>query len=269
MTEGQPVSANPGAGSTGTGGGDAAVVSARLRRRRLLAWSALPVLLVLCLAARLLSLDPLAGRAAAAFEAKDAAAVGTAAAALQALNMVERHKAPFADGDAKALAGDYDAARLRFQEALDLAPDTGTGSPDACIIRLNLVLALEKMGDGKLAADDPASAAVLFAEALNVAGAAPDGCFEAGASADAGGKLHEAEGRLDGKLKAAGENGDAHEEPAPESPQDEPGQESAHADQLEQLRENARQSQLERNSGRERGDYLKDSGNAPGPGRPW
>ena len=258
-----------GAGSPDDGSPDAAgraEHTRRLRRRRLLVWSALPALLVLCLAAKLLSLNPLAGHAATAFDAKDAAAVGMAAEALETGNIVEPHKAPFAAGDARALAGDFAAARLRFEEALQLAP---AGSPDACIIRLNLVLAVERLGDDKLRLEDAASAAALFAEALEVAGAAPDGCFSGGPAAEAGGKLSEAEGRLNGKLEAArgsaGDQGDAEDEGV----RPEPEADSPDLNQLEQLKESARESQRERNTGRERGDYLEDTGADPGPDRPW
>ena len=233
-------------------------------RRRLLVWSALPALLVLLVAAKLLSLDPLAGHAGKAFEAKDAAAVGMAAEVLQAANIVEPHKAPFAAGDAQALAGNFGAARLRFEEALELAPP---GSPDACVVRLNLVLAIERLGDEKLRLEDRAGAAALFTEALEAAGEAPEGCFSGGAAADAGQKLKEAEGRLNGKLESAKESVEDQENAAEEGGPDEPKAKSPGQDQLQQLQESARESQRERNSGRERSDYLEDT--APGVDRPW
>jgi len=235
-------------------------------RRRLLVWSALPAVLVLCLAARLLSLDPLAGHAARAFDAKDAAAVGQAADALMAGNIVERHKAPFAAGDAQALAGNFAAARLRFEDALELAP---AGSPDACIIRLNLVLSIERLGDEKLRGEDTGAGAALFTEALEVVGAAPDGCFSGGAAADAGEKLSEAEGRLNGKLNTARDSAAEHGNAAEESASEEPEADSPSPNQLEQLEQSARESQRERNNGRERSDYLEDSGTGPGVDRPW
>ena len=86
----------------------------RARRRRLLLWSAMPVLLVLCVAAKLLSLNVLAGRAASAFESGNSAAVEAAAKALGLANAVEPHKAPFAAGDGRALAAEFAAARLFF-----------------------------------------------------------------------------------------------------------------------------------------------------------
>ncbi|WP_163164056.1 hypothetical protein [Arthrobacter sp. Alg241-R88] len=236
---------------------------ARIRRRRLLLWSVLPGLLLLCVALKLLSVGPLAGQAARAFAANDAHAAGMAGEALQLANILERHKAPFAAGDALVLAGDVGAARLKFEEALNLAP---ADSADACIIRLNLVLAVERLGDDKLRSEDRASAAALFTEALDIAGAAPGGCFAGTEAAEAGQKLSEAEDRLKGKLEGAG-NGQAG------TPKDagkvEPEAGTPSRSQLEALAESGRESQHERNSGREREDYLSDTDYAPGPDRPW
>ena len=243
-------------------GGPQACGTARIRRRRLLLWSVLPVLLLLCVAAKLLSVGPLAGQASRAFAANDAHGVGMAAEALQLANVLERHKAPFTAGDALVLSGDIGAARLRFEEALDLAP---ADSVDACMIRLNLVLAVERLGDDKLRSEDPASAAALFTEALDIAGAAPGGCFSGNEAAETGQKLSEAEGRLKGKLEGAG-NGQAG---TPKDNEVEPEAGTPGRSQLEELAESGRESQRERNSGREREDYLSDPDYAPGPDRPW
>ncbi|WP_258802388.1 hypothetical protein [Pseudarthrobacter sp. NS4] len=233
------------------------------RRRRLLLWSALPVLLLLCLAGKLLSVGLLAGQAASAFAAGDAAEAKTAAEGLGLANVVEPHKAPFAAGDAQVLAGDYAAARPLFEDALDAVP---RGSADECIIRVNLSLAVEKAGDARLLTEDPASAAALYGEALDIVDAAPAGCFSAGAAGQAGEQLTEAKGRLNQKL-AAGQPPVSTEvtpqEDAPEEP------ESPQQSQLEQLEDSARQAQRERNSGREREEYLRDTEYAPGPDRPW
>lgn len=234
-----------------------------LRRRRLLLWSALPVLLVLSIVGKLLSLSLLAGQASSAFDAGDAGAVHRAAEGLGLANVVERHKAPFAAGDAKALSGDYPAARLLFQEALAAVP---AGSRDECVTRINLGLAIEMDGDGKLRADDPASAAFLYAEALDVVEGAPAGCFAGEPAAENGQQLTDAKGRLSDKVAAASGPAD----PGEQAPRDDAadGQESARQSQLEQLEEDARQAQRERNAGRERGEYL-DSDAGAGVDRPW
>ncbi|MEV7572798.1 hypothetical protein AB0P28_06790 [Pseudarthrobacter sp. NPDC089323] len=237
----------------------------RLRGRRpLLLWSAVPVLLLLGVAAKFLSLGLLAGQAVDAYAAKDPAAVEAAAEALNLANVVERHKAPFAAGDAKVLAGDNPAAKILFQEALDAVP---AGSADDCVIRVNLSLAIEHIGDAKLRAEDPASAAALYAEALDVAVAAPPGCFSGTSAEDAGKQLTEAERRLDEKLAAAAQPAEAPGESQPEDSSEE--QASPQQSQLEQLEESARQAERERNAARERDDYLRDTSGDAGPDRPW
>ena len=241
----------------------------RRRRRLLLLWSALPVLLVLCLSAKLLSLGVLAGQAARGFETRDAGVVGSAALGLRAVNVIEPHKAPFAEGDARVLAGDFEAARTHFEEALTL-----TGPDDECVIRVNLVLSIEQLGDARLAAKDATAAGKLFAEGLAVVDGAPDGCLAAaGQSAapdgarDAGEKLEQAEARLrqkSGDAKAG--KGEAQQpEGQGESPEADPQRQT----QLEQLNESARNSQLERNNGQERDEYLRDGDYSSGPDKPW
>ena len=241
----------------------------RRRRRLLLLWSALPVLLVLCLSAKLLSLGVLAGQAARGFETRDAGVVGSAALGLRAVNVIEPHKAPFAGGDARVLAGDFEAAKRLFEEALTLG-----GRDDECVIRVNLVLSIEQLGDARLAAKDATAAGKLFAEGLAVVDGAPDGCLAAaGQSAapdgarDAGEKLEQAEARLrqkSGDAKAG--KGEAQQpEGQGESPEADPQRQT----QLEQLNESARNSQLERNNGQERDEYLRDGDYSSGPDKPW
>ncbi|MCT9624363.1 hypothetical protein HWD94_04405 [Pseudarthrobacter equi] len=245
----------------------------RLRKRRLLlVGSAAPVILVLGIAAKLLSLGVLGSQAATAFDARDARAAAGAAGWLQPLNVPEPHKAPFAAGDAEVLGGNFDAARQRFAEALDLVPGAAAGSADACVIRVNLVLATERLGDDKLRRKDPASAAALFSDALAVVEAAPEGCFTGPSDTrdgSVGERLDEANGRLAGKLEAAGKDGDAAQQPAEDAGPAEEEADSPQQSQLEQLEESARQSQRERNTGREREDYLNDTGYNQGPDRPW
>ncbi|MFP5312152.1 MAG: hypothetical protein ACLGH7_07050 [Actinomycetes bacterium] len=236
-------------------------MNASFRRRRLLLWSVLPVLLALLVAAKLLSLGILAGQAASGYSARNAAAVDAAAAGLGVANLVEPHKAPFAAGDAAVLAGDYPAARALFEQALRQAP---AGSRDECLIRVNLLLVTERLGDQRLEAGDPASAAALFKDALATAEQAPEGCLSADPGDGADRRLAEARERLDNKLGAAGQSPAQApaEEPSPDPSTD------ARQDKLDQLQDSARQAQRERNSGRERGEYL-DSSDGTAPERPW
>lgn len=233
-------------------------------RRRLLLWSALPAAVVLFLSAKLLSLGILAGAADHGFTAGDPRAVADAAAGLDIANVIEPHKAPFAAGDSLVLAGDFAGARQRFEQALPAA-----GSADGCIIRVNLVLSIERLGDQRVAAEDTTAAARLFAEGLAVVDSAPEGCFPAGVSGGAetgaGGQLERAAERLKQKADDAAAGGatpqPAEGQPAPSDP----GRES----QLEQLQESSREAQRERNTGQERDEYLRDDDYGSGPDRPW
>lgn len=233
-------------------------------RRRLLLWSALPAAVVLCLSAKLLSLGILAGAADRGFAAGDARAVADAAAGLDIANVIEPHKAPFAAGDSLVLAGDFAGARQRFEQALLAA-----GPADGCIIRVNLVLSIERLGDQRVAAEDTTAAARLFAEGLAVVDSAPEACFpdggSGGAETGAGGQLERAAERLKQKADDAAAGGatpqPAEGQPAPSDP----GRES----QLEQLQESSREAQRERNTGQERDEYLRDDDYGSGPDRPW
>lgn len=239
----------------------------RERRRRLLWWSALPALLVLCLAAKLLSVGILADTAARSFAAGDSGGVADAAGGLRTANFIEPHKAPFAEGDGLFLAGDFAAARQRFEEALSLA-----GTADECVVRVNLALTIERLGDAAAKTEDPTAAARLFAEGVAVVEAAPESCFasgaDAGAESGAGEQLKQAAERLQQKADAAAADNTTPqppEGPGQDRPPADPGQQS----QLEQLRNNAREAQSERNSGQERDEYLRDDGFGPGVDRPW
>jgi tetratricopeptide (TPR) repeat protein len=220
------------------------------------------VLLALCLAAKLLSLGVLAGNAAARYAAGDAAGVDAAASGLGMANVVEQHKAPFAAGSAAVLRGDYGAARTDFETALRTLP---AGSGDECLIRVNLALAIERLGDEQLQAGDPASAAALYQAALSAAKEAP-GCLSPDAAAGAGGRLGEAAERLEGKLNSAAQAPGQTPAP-PKDPAPDPSAE-ARQSQLDQLQDSSRQAERERNSGREREQYLDDA-NGTAPERPW
>ncbi len=236
------------------------------RRRRLLWWSLLPVLILLCVAAKLLSVGVLAGNAARAFDAGDSGAVADAAAGLRIANFTEPHKAPFAEGDGLFLAGDFAGAGQSFDEAFGLA-----GQADQCAIRVNLALSIERQGDARAAAGDPTAAGRFFAEALAVVEGAPEGCFTAAAGsseAAAADRLEQAAERLTQKSAeaAAGtEQPNPSADPGPGDQTAEPGQQC----QLDELRDSARDAQTERNAGQERDEYLRDDDFGPGADRPW
>ena len=263
------------------------------RRRRLLLWSALPVLLALLLAAKLLSVSWFAGQASGAFARGDAPAVESAAAVLGFANFLESHKAPFAAGDARALRGDYAGARTAFEAALAAAPVA-----DECRVRANLALSIERLADadtggtggteGTASPTSPTSPADtastddslrLLEEALAVVRAAPAGCFDphnpenADTGADA--KLQTAGQRLEEKLErlrsqpgGAPGSGDPGAEPGPEK-EGGAGSGEPRDTQLKQLREAGQSAQQERNRGLQREEYLNGTGTGPLTDRPW
>ncbi|MCR1159924.1 hypothetical protein NEK97_00450 [Paenarthrobacter sp. UW852] len=230
--------------------------TAQRRRLRLVIWSALPVLLVLAVAAKLLSVGLLGSAAGELFRNGQHDELARAASWLGVANMVEPYKAPFASGDAHVLAGEFAAARTDFEAALH----AGTGD-DECKVRVNLVLSIEKLGD---AAADRGTAARLFKEALDAANAAPEKCREAGsANADGeGSTLDSAASRLAGKIQ--GTDGKAGDAPTAPDKATEP-----QAGKLKDLRDSAQQAQKERSEGQQRDEYLRGPDNGSGVDRPW
>ncbi|HEY9358512.1 MAG TPA: hypothetical protein VIQ52_19600, partial [Arthrobacter sp.] len=150
------------------------------------------------------------------------------------------------------------------------------GPDDECVIHVNLVLSIEQLGDARLAAKDATAAGKLFAEGLAVVEGAPEGCLAASgqsaapdAAQDAGEKLEQAEARLrqkSGDAKAGGSQAQEPEGSKAETPADTDPQRQT---RLEQLNDSARNSQLERNNGQERDEYLRDGDYSSGPDKPW
>ncbi|MBB6403219.1 hypothetical protein [Arthrobacter sp. AZCC_0090] len=176
--------------------------NARRRRARLLLWSALPCLVALAFAAKLLSLNLLAGQARDAFTKDNPLALAAAANWLGTINWLEPHKAEFAQGDAHVLEGDFTAARAAFETALAYAPGA-----DECKVRVNLVLSIEKLGDARRAAGDDTAANSQYEDGKAVVSAAPGSCFTVSAEGNADGegeRLSNAADRLASKTAAAG-----------------------------------------------------------------
>jgi hypothetical protein len=176
-------------------------------------------------------------------------------------NFLEAHKAPFAAGDARALRGDYAAARTAFEAALAGAPPA-----DQCRVRANLVLSIERLADAALSGGD---AAELLVEALAVVETAPEGCFNPdGADPEAAESLQAAGPRLADKIELLGNQPPAEPGTDPADAED-----SSAADplqpQLERLEEAGKSAQQERNRGLEREEYLDGSGIGPLTDRPW
>lgn len=209
------------------------------RRRTLLLRSAPVVLAAVLLAVKLMSLPVSAGQAVGAFEANDAGGTLGGARAMGLPNLVERWKPHFAAGDGHVLQGDFAKARDQFALALDLVPEG-----ESCKVRVNLVLSLEKLGEARQKAGDPASAKEFFAEGSKVVAQAPRDCFTENSENNREGEgrtLREADERLSKKQS----EGQGDEVSVPQSDGQEPA-EPPPAGKLEQLEQTGQKAQQER-----------------------
>ncbi|MEP6648480.1 MAG: hypothetical protein ABJA74_01005 [Lapillicoccus sp.] len=167
--------------------------TARLRlRKRLVLWSLSFVIALALVATKLLTMVALGDEAVRAYTAGNVTGTEGAGNRLGFLNLIEPHKAPFARGDARVLAGDYDGARAAFEESLSLAPPD---SRESCQIRVNLALSLEKLGQAAQTAGRADQAKQYFDRVQQVVRDAPSGCFEGDAQDKEGQQLRDAQQR--------------------------------------------------------------------------
>lgn len=249
----------------------AAATQRKLQRRRMLLLSAAPGLLAVALAVKLLGAGYLGGQAEEAFTRGNQSGVASAAAGMGIANVVERHKAPFAAGDALTLEGDYAGARTLFEAALADAPQA-----DECKVRVNLVLSIEKLADKSAeSADTGTEAARLYGEGLAVVQAAPPGCFTTESREDSangadgeGDRLRAAEERLKAKADQLG-SPDGQASPTDGSKAGELPAPDVQQSQLDKLNESGRAAQRERSDGRQRDEYLKGISSEAGTDKPW
>ena len=167
--------------------------TARLRlRRRLVLWSLPVVVLMLLVAVKLFATVALGDDALRSYTQGNITGTQDAAERLLVGNVIEPHKAPFALGDARVMAGDFDGARSAFEQALTLAPKD---SIESCQVRVNLVLSLEKLSTAATSAGR-ADQAKAYADRLSeVVAQAPQGCFQGNAQDDEGQQLRDAQQR--------------------------------------------------------------------------
>ncbi|NYE94465.1 tetratricopeptide (TPR) repeat protein [Psychromicrobium silvestre] len=223
-----------------------------LWRRRMLIFSIPLVLLVLLFAAKLLSVPMASAQLSSAFAKGDAGGVHSAAGVLKIANFVEPYKAWFNDGDGYLLQQDFEAAKPQFEEALRLA-----SADDSCKVRVNLAFTLEKLGDAKKAAGDESGAKALYDQGVKVTDEAPQGCFQQGGNGNQQGEgqnLKDANERL--KQKSQG-TGQSQTDPSSSTPQPSTSGDPAKIDQLNQQQ---KQAQKDRNDGKQGGS---DVGNLP------
>jgi tetratricopeptide (TPR) repeat protein len=142
-------------------------------RRRLVLFSA-PVMLVALLAAvKMISVVVAGNSAVTNFSDRDTEALGRDTSTLNALNVVEPAKAPFAAGTLAVLQGRLDEADEHFSEAL-----SRTDAEQSCPVLVNLELVRERRGDIDGWEGRPDQARERYRDALAIVRDAPDGCFE-------------------------------------------------------------------------------------------
>lgn len=221
-------------------------------RRKLIVWSLPLVIVLLLVAVKLLTMVAIGQQARDAYAAGDVTAVQAAGDRLGLLNVIERYKAPFALGDAHVLTGDFAGARDKFEQALANAPKDGL---EACEVRVNLVLSLEKLGDAAQAASGAAASKPIYDRVVVVVAQAPHGCFTP-SGGTTGQELDDAKNRAQEKSKA---------QPAQPGDQGPQGQQPSQ-DKQQQLDNKTQDNQQQRAQGQ--GDQ-NSGGSRPQVARPW
>ncbi len=224
-------------------------------RRRLVVWSSPVVVVLFLVALKLLTMVAAGHQAKAAFDAGSITSLEQAGRQMMFLNLVERHKAPFALGDAAVLDGDFQTARARFEQALAASPADGL---ESCQVRVNLVLALEKLGDAAATASGTAAAKPYYDRIAAVATAAPAGCFQPQGQGT-GQQLDDA------KSRAQQKSGPQQPQPG-QSPGQDPGQPGS--DKEQQLDQKTKDNQSQRAQG-DAGARDSNGGSRPQVDKPW
>lgn len=146
--------------------------STRLRLRRRLMVSAVPVALLLLIAIGKIVSTMITGQAAVSnYTRHDIDALHDNVATLETLNIIEPGEVSFIAGDLAVLEGRLDDAELQFHAAL-----SGIGA-DECAARVNLELIRETQGDLAASNGDKDKAKERYTSALQVVSDAQQGCF--------------------------------------------------------------------------------------------
>ena len=147
--------------------------NAARRRRQLLVASAPVVLMAALGSAKLISLNLVAGRTVDGFTTQDKVAVQTWAERQDFLNAIDPWRSQFALGDAAILNKNIESARGYFEQAFAAVP---RGGLDESMVRVNLALTLEQIGDRDTANKKPDEAAESYAQAKKLADERPKVC---------------------------------------------------------------------------------------------
>jgi hypothetical protein len=173
-----------------------ALRSRRSRRRLLLVWSAPVALVAVALAARMIGMTIVNDRGVDAFNRGGYGSSPTGFELLQTANVLQRWVAPFNHGDSLFRQKKYRQAESQFRSALDLAP-----AGRSCMVRVNLVLTVESIGDAQVVAKSLPGAIVAYQRAVGTADA---GHCPLGARQHTGERLAQARAEIAAKLAALG-----------------------------------------------------------------
>lgn len=253
MTAGDGVTAEDTV-TAGDGGGPPGLTVQRLRRRRILMfWISLPVVLVLLVAAgKLLSLAPTAQLAITAFDEGRYATSEEISGSLLEWNIVEPYLPYFNRGNAFAADRYYGPATDDFEKALALAPEDRK-----CDVRLNLALTWERFGDIYVENDFYQGAVLLYQAAKAVLDAAGPECDPPEKQR----LLNESKQRVDDKIKQAERLRDA------QQPDGADGQPDNQQQQLKNLQD--QQGQADQQKADEQADQRARNGGGAGVEKPW
>ncbi|WP_221584729.1 hypothetical protein [Microbacterium sp. G2-8] len=248
----------------------AALRDATRKRQRARLWIALVsapvVLLALALVVKILAMYAFAHQSIEAYVRGDAPQTVAAAQHLQPLNWFEPWKAPYDLGVGYGLDEQLPEARAEFERALPLASGL-----DVCPVRTNLAITIERMGDAARAAD-PAGAAALYGEALQITLDTPKECRSEEAreqspdpQRDPEETLDQLEERLTQKQQGQPEEeqqDEGEEQPSPEEQDEQKGPSEGDLEDIEEKLQNGQRERDER-------DESQEGGAEPGVDRPW
>jgi hypothetical protein len=144
-------------------------------RRKLFVWSLLPVVVVILLALKLLSMPAFAALSQATYGAKQYDRSVAASDGLGVANLFEPWVRHFDRGAALAQIGVLVDARSQLENALALVPEKHVAA--ACMIRTDLSLVVEQQGDSAVLDGTYDKASAFYQHALALIKAAPEGCF--------------------------------------------------------------------------------------------
>lgn len=172
--------------------------SRKVLRRRLVALSVLPALLLLGFAVKLIVMVSTGYAAQSHYLAYDSYSLRDDVRILKSWNIIDSYKAYFTEGDRYVLEGRLAEAETEFKESLKRVDP-----PESCPVRINLEVVLETRGDLKSADHKRDDAKKFWEEALAVTREAPAGCFNTTSEPDEAVRKHlnETEQRLLDKLK--------------------------------------------------------------------